>query len=386
MKTTTFFTLVALLIFSQIANAQQEIDLQELLQRLHGNHMGSIHDVFSQEEITTLQAHFDKKNGTITTPRAIQGGMFYRATENTQGNSAVINTNDLSMIEIVAPSPLMEFEGAGATIPGTPRAVVVDNNNNFYIVDSTGNYTFVDQIEPANGQSFTGLEYTSDGALYGIATDGMGSTTLYEIDLLTAQATAVGTENGLVVGIALGRDMDNNLYSYDIDTNLVYRIDRLTGAPTLLGPIGFNAEFGQGMSYDSSTNTLLASAFNSDTFKPELRSINTTTGTSTLLGVIVPALTLQFAWMSKYDPSLGVTDISTERFTLYPNPTTNLLTISALTNIETITIYNSLGQLILQQEETGNTASVDVSELASGLYIVQVGTGHAQNSQQFIKH
>ena len=197
--------------------------------------------------------------------------------------------------------------------------------------------------------------------------------------------SGVGTENGLVVGIALGRDMDNNLYSYDIDTNLVYRIDRLTGAPTLLGPIGFNAEFGQGMSYDSSTNTLLASAFNSDTFKPELRSISTTTGASTLLGVIVPALTLQFAWMSKYDPSLGVTDFSTERFTLYPNPTTDVLTISALTTIETITIYNTLGQLILQQEETGNSVSVDVSELASGLYIVQVGTGHTQSSQQFIK-
>lgn len=385
MKTTTFFTLVALLIFSQIANAQQEIELQELLQRLHGNHMGSIHDVFSQEEITTLQAYFEKKNGTITTPRTIQGGMFYRATENTQGNSAVINTNDLSMIEIVAPSPLMEFEGAGATIPGTPRAVVVDNNNNFYIVDSTGNYTFVDQIEPANGQSFTGLEYTSDGMLYGIATDGMGSTTLYEIDLLTAQATAVGTENGLVVGIALGRDMNNNLYSYDIDTDMVYRIDRLTGLPTLLGPIGFDAEFGQGLSYDGMGDNLVATVFNSDTFKPEFRTIDINTGASTLVGTIMPSATLQFAWMSPFDPTLGVEENSKTRVSVYPNPANDVLTVTAQTTIETITIYNTLGQLLVEQRADGLSVSVDVSELASGLYIVQVGTGHAQSSQQFIK-
>ncbi|QIE58493.1 T9SS type A sorting domain-containing protein [Rasiella rasia] len=382
MKTTTFFTLLVCMVFSQLTVAQST-DLSVLLDRLEGNHIGSIYDVFTVEEVAQLRKHFDAQNNAETVRYV--GDMPIRATENTKGNSVVINPTNLATVEVIAPSPLNDFEGAGATIPGTARAIIVDNNNIFYEVDSNGMYVTIGGIPAGAGQSFTGLEYSSDGILYGIATDGMGSTALYEIDILGGQATAVGGDNGLVVGIALGRDMMNNLYALDIDTDLVHRIDRTTGAATALGPIGFDSEFGQGMSYNPADNSLVATTFNSGTFKPELRTINTATGASTLLGTIVPSQTLQFAWMSIFDATLGTTEESLANLTLYPNPAEKTLTIASEVNISAIKIYNTLGQELLTQEVAATTAKVDISSLATGTYIVQISAKDAQTTLKFVK-
>lgn len=383
MKTITKIAIISCLTFGQLMVAQNQVSLQELLNRLKENHMGSITQVFTSEEISRLEDHFN--SSVLFEESRFPGNKLIHATENTKQNYVEINPASTSSIQVVAPSPLAEFEGAGATVPDSKDAIVVDNMNNFYRVMPDGQYETVGQINPAAGLSFTGLEYTSDGKLYGIATDGAGDTRLYEINLSTQNAIPVGSSNGLVVGIALGRDMNNNLYSYDIDTNLVSRIDRVTGMAMMLGPIGFNANFGQGMGYDDNNDQLLITAFNGGTFKPELRSVNTTTGASTLISTIVPAQTLQFAWMSMFDPTLGVSDNLSIEFSIYPNPAQDLLNISSETIVDTVEIYSVLGQQLMHQTIESRTAALDVSNLHSGLYIIQLTTGEVKTALRFIK-
>ena len=171
MKKTTLLTICAIIAFGAISTAQNETDITELIDRLHGNHMGSIYDVFTVDEVAQLQAHFDTQNNVTPLRYGGGGDMPIRAIENTKGNFSNIHRDNLATTEIIAPSPLTEFEGAGATIPGSARAVVADNSNNFYEVSPNGEYILVGTILPAAGQSFTGLEFTSDGELFGIATD-----------------------------------------------------------------------------------------------------------------------------------------------------------------------------------------------------------------------
>jgi hypothetical protein len=301
------------------------------------------------------------------------------------GHFANIMPTNLSMIEIVAPSPLSEFEGAGATIPGSKDAYVVDNSNNLYRVSENGNYLFVTELDPNGAQSFTGLEFASDGTLYGIATDGMGSTRLYEINPITQVVTPVGTDNGLVVGIALGRDANNNLYSYDIDSDTVHRIDRVTGNITLLGPLGFDANFGQGMGYDHKSGSLMLTAFNNTTFKPELRMMNTTTGATTLVGTIVPGETLQFGWMSMFDPNLGMDDNRAIEFGLSPVPAGDYLNLDAVINIESVAIYNALGQMVQQEAINDSTVRLNISDLSTGVYILEVTGNGSRSAKRFVK-
>lgn len=384
MKTITTICVLVALTMGLTTLAQQPRTLPDLLDVLNETHTGRISDVFTETEIQILRAHFDQINGDEP-PQADSNGKMIRTTEAVMGHFANIMPTNLSMIEIVAPSPLSEFEGAGATIPGSKDAYVVDNSNNLYRVSENGNYLFVTELDPNGAQSFTGLEFASDGTLYGIATDGMGSTRLYEINPITQVVTPVGTDNGLVVGIALGRDANNNLYSYDIDSDTVHRIDRVTGNITLLGPLGFDANFGQGMGYDHKSGSLMLTAFNNTTFKPELRMMNTTTGATTLVGTIVPGETLQFGWMSMFDPNLGMDDNRAIEFGLSPVPAGDYLNLDAVINIESVAIYNALGQMVQQEAINDSTVRLNISDLSTGVYILEVTGNGSRSAKRFVK-
>ena len=73
-------------------------------------------------------------------------------------------------------------------------------------------------------------------------------------------------------------------------------------------------------------------------------------------------------------------------FNLYPNPTSNELTIHLKQAIEinSIQIYNTIGQLV--QVQTGNASKVDVSNLKTGNYFIKINTSSGYSTSQFIKN
>ncbi len=72
-------------------------------------------------------------------------------------------------------------------------------------------------------------------------------------------------------------------------------------------------------------------------------------------------------------------------FNIYPNPVKNLLNINSKSNIEvsSISIYNTLGQLI--QVNTKPSQTIDVSELKSGNYLVKIVSDKGTSNTKFIK-
>ncbi len=72
-------------------------------------------------------------------------------------------------------------------------------------------------------------------------------------------------------------------------------------------------------------------------------------------------------------------------FSIYPNPVKNLLNIKNKSNIEisSISIYNTLGQLI--QVNTKPSQTIDVSELKSGNYLVKIVSDKGTSNTKFIK-
>lgn len=377
-------TLVVACLFASNLFAQQAT-LAELLARLEQNHIGSITDVFSSEELSRLR-QYHLLQSTDTPITELNNSPLIHTTENVNVNYSVIDPDDVSTIDIIAPSPLADFEGAGATIPDTKDAIIVNNANQVFIVDPDGNYLNIGSLTPNPGESFTGLEYTSDGRLYGIATDGMTATTLYEIVESGGMITAMpigGT--GLVVGISLGRDANNELYALDIDTDLVHRINKTTAVATMLGPIGFDASFGQGMGFDPETGSLMCTCFNNTIVDSELRMINTTTGASTLVGEIVPPQTLQFGWMSFFDPKLGVVDTTFQNMSLAPNPAHDVLWLSGDTIIDTLKVYTVLGQLVLAIEPISTAFELNISAFKSGTYFISLESSGERATYKVIK-
>jgi hypothetical protein len=69
---------------------------------------------------------------------------------------------------------------------------------------------------------------------------------------------------------------------------------------------------------------------------------------------------------------------------IFPNPARNELTISNIKLVETITIYNSVGQIVKNVLVKSEQVNVDVSKLPSGVYLVDFKGVH-NNRMQFIK-
>jgi photosystem II stability/assembly factor-like uncharacterized protein len=72
---------------------------------------------------------------------------------------------------------------------------------------------------------------------------------------------------------------------------------------------------------------------------------------------------------------------SKTRASIYPNPTSNLLTVQTDEKIESISVYNAMGALV--QTETKNTFSV--VQLPAGMYMLYIRTGNGNSTGRFIK-
>jgi hypothetical protein len=72
---------------------------------------------------------------------------------------------------------------------------------------------------------------------------------------------------------------------------------------------------------------------------------------------------------------------------LYPNPTTNNITISTNSSeTKTIVIMNVAGQELYNLKQEGKEITVDVSNFRSGIYFVNVIEGNKNYRTKFIKN
>lgn len=92
----------------------------------------------------------------------------------------------------------------------------------------------------------------------------------------------------------------------------------------------------------------------------------------------------QFSITTTLNNSSFSSDENTIR--IYPNPATNVLTIYG-SEMEKISIYNLLGQqvLLLNNLNTSNQQTLDISPLQSGVYLLNVENNQKQYTLKFIK-
>jgi uncharacterized repeat protein (TIGR01451 family) len=78
---------------------------------------------------------------------------------------------------------------------------------------------------------------------------------------------------------------------------------------------------------------------------------------------------------TEFVSALAVNNFSENDFSVYPNPTKNILNISAknnANNIENITVFDVVGKAMLTQKANTPTTTIDLSNCAKGVYFVIV--------------
>lgn len=86
-----------------------------------------------------------------------------------------------------------------------------------------------------------------------------------------------------------------------------------------------------------------------------------------------------------YDATLSVNEFDTSNLSFYPNPTNNQLHIKYNQTIDKVTINTILGKAVLSEETNAQDLALDVSNLATGLYIVTVNSGKTSTNFKIVK-
>lgn len=85
------------------------------------------------------------------------------------------------------------------------------------------------------------------------------------------------------------------------------------------------------------------------------------------------------------DAALATPTFDSASFKAYPNPVKNFLNLSYKQNIDTVEVYNLLGQQVISKAINQNETQIDMSNMASGGYFVKVHTGDSVKTIKVIK-
>ena len=85
------------------------------------------------------------------------------------------------------------------------------------------------------------------------------------------------------------------------------------------------------------------------------------------------------------ETSLGVSDPMEMDFTYYPNPVNEQLTIKAQKNVENVTVFDMLGQVVLRQSPYSLDYVVNMADMQTGAYFVRVSIGNTIETVRVLK-
>ncbi|MGQ0740307.1 MAG: T9SS type A sorting domain-containing protein [Bacteroidota bacterium] len=192
-----------------------------------------------------------------------------------------------TLTAIGAPVPFV-FPGAAAWRTTTNQLYVIDQGAPFalYTVDTlTGARTFVANCTGVPHANFTGMTWDySTNTMYGVSSS-LAASQIFTINLTTGVCTPIGAPTAISPGcIMLNAAPGGSLFGVDLVNDQLFRWNKTTGVPTSIGPIGFNANFGQDGHFDLSDGQYYYAAYNATVGQPQLRVIDTLTGSSVLTG------------------------------------------------------------------------------------------------------
>ena len=82
----------------------------------------------------------------------------------------------------------------------------------------------------------------------------------------------------------------------------------------------------------------------------------------------------------------GLDDLENNLFTCFPNPVDDQLIIKAQKNVDQITVYNMLGQVVLSQQPNSLDSLVDMAQMQTGAYFVQVSIDNSIETVRVLKN
>ncbi|MDX9908040.1 MAG: T9SS type A sorting domain-containing protein [Mariniphaga sp.] len=397
MKRITFL-LICLIPFWYAVNAQNASTstVDELLERLEvaGASQGpEPDDLFTEEERIVLRTHFmGLENEENILNKSVDPGTAYSVQlsglcdKKGFGTFPIAGPYNLTIINPVSSTYYAgELDGSGRlfgwSIEGYTNHRVTLNEINV----NTGEETEVGEVSIYQDfrQLPTGLAWNhAYNKMYAIATNS-DETELYTVNLETAELTSIG-KTGFPGGTWLAINNEGEAYALDNGLDVLFSINLETGQGTAIGPIGVNVVFGQDADFDPATGILYTVGYHGSGTN-RLYSVNLETGAYTSHGPVNNDCA-QMGLFAIYNTMVDVPNNPTKDFGFFPNPVNNHITLSSSENISSVSIYNIMGQKVVNSVVADSDSQIDVSLLKQGVYFLEVIINGRKDTYKFVKN
>ena len=76
--------------------------------------------------------------------------------------------------------------------------------------------------------------------------------------------------------------------------------------------------------------------------------------------------------------------VELNEFTIYPNPATDVATIKMTNKVESLTVYNAVGQVIEQIQNPATNVNLNTSQFETGIYFVELKVGENISTKKLV--
>ncbi|WP_290661573.1 T9SS type A sorting domain-containing protein [Ignavibacterium sp.] len=146
---------------------------------------------------------------------------------------------------------------------------------------STGAFSVISSSVNVTG-TVTGMGYhEASNTMYLASTTGTTSY-LYTINVSNGTTSLIGTVTNSSLLIAIAVNCAGQIYGVDL-SDVLLSIDPNTAAGTVIGNIGFDANYAQDADFDANTGVMYLAAYNNSASQGQFRSVDLNTGNTTLV-------------------------------------------------------------------------------------------------------
>jgi len=174
----------------------------------------------------------------------------------------------------------------------TLYALNFDNNGLYTVSTGDGHAEYVATAAALPQSSISGLKQDPLTGIVYVTTlppDASGTSMLWTMDTNTAVTTLVGPITNSIAIIDIAFNSLGEMYGIDIATDALVAIDKTTGQGSVIGSIGFNANYASGMAFDLTTDVLYFATieyFGGFNVVQEMWTVDTVTGAATLISPV----------------------------------------------------------------------------------------------------
>ena len=295
-------------------------------------------------------------------------------------------------------TPLVPFGRGGAYVATatSEKWFVLDSDYNLQTIDTlTGVATLVGATGGIAGEFVNGLAYDkSTNTLYASKLSGTYPAfafNLYTIDQTTGVMTLVATSPSTGTFLEIACNNAGDMFAIEhqqAGVGRFYSVDKTTAALTLIGTdMGGNVS-SNFQDIDFSANDILyfTASMGTDGTLDGLYTINTSTGLPTLINLF-PAANTQLVGLGikKSYSYVSINENNNENnFTLFPNPTKDLVSVISKNNeiIKTVKVLSLTGQLIYSENVNHIATTLNTANFSAGIYFVEVKTNNGVYTQK----